>query len=105
MKKIFSILFATALVSAVVGCSGEKDSTISGPRMSDRLNPEDLEDIVKGSSTTQPTTPSSQEEDEIIAEYCDNFTEVERDGNETEYYCLDNSAFYICTKTSCTKEY
>ena len=89
MKKIFSAIAATLLISAFVGCTAADDSTISSPRLSSNID--------KNSGNDNNNNSNSKN---AIEEYCSSYTKLGSEGNETAYQC-SNGDYYVCTASSC----
>lgn len=91
MKKIFSLLLVATIASAFVGCSGEKDSTISGPRIENAPKlPTDSGSNSGSSDTKKP-----------IEKVCDDYEYMDEEAGYSIYYCDDDEAFYLCDSSSC----
>lgn len=78
MKKIFSAIAATLLISALAACTAADDSTISGPR----------------SGATTPDNGNNTKTG--IAELCDDYSTMGSMSEVTVYECDDNDKLYAC---------
>jgi len=87
MKKIFSAIAATLLISALSACTAADDSTISGPRSSGVSVPDG------GNGGTTPKTG--------ISELCSNYTTEQTLGDVTVYFCNDDDKYYGCEGARC----
>jgi len=83
MKKIFSAIAATLLISALAACTAADDSTISGPR-------------------SGATTPDNGDSNKTgISELCSDYTVEQSLGDVTLYFCEDDDKYYGCEGSRC----
>lgn len=85
MKKIFSAIAATLLISALSACTAADDTTISSPRSGSTPAPDG------GNNGTKTG----------ITELCSDYTVEQSLGDVTVYYCDDDEKYYGCEGARC----
>jgi hypothetical protein len=84
MKKIFSAIAATLLISALSACTAADDTTISSPR-----------------STGAPAPDNGDSNKTGISELCSDYTVEQSLGDVTLYFCEDDDKYYGCEGARC----
>ena len=84
MKKIFSAIAATLLISALSACTAADDTTISSPR-----------------STGTPAPDNGGSNKTGISELCSDYTVEQSLGDVTLYFCEDDDKYYGCEGARC----